>query len=221
MPCHFLRMSGCNLSCSWCDTPYTWNWTGTRFSHPDKYDKKTEVHKVKSEDLLSEILRFGEHFKIKMLVVTGGEPLLQQTRLTPVLVALRAAGWRIECETNGTIHPTSAFATCIDQFNVSPKLSNGGDRLDRRIKPDVLKALATSDKCFFKFVITSYSDADEIEALVREYGMKPEQVWIMPEARTKEEHAEKEPMAALIARKNGWNYSPRSHILMHGNKRKV
>lgn len=221
MPCHFLRLAGCNLSCIWCDTPYTWNWLGTKFAHPDKYDKMKESHKVKSEDLLGEILRFGEHFKIKMLVVTGGEPLLQQARLPSVLMPLKKAGWRIECETNGTILPSKPMLECVDQFNISPKLSNSGEPEERRIKHPVLSWLVNNDKCTFKFVVSRVEDAEEIEALVARFEMKPEQVWLMPEARTKEEHAEREPIVSLIAGKRGWNYRSRLHIVTHGNKRRV
>jgi organic radical activating enzyme len=215
-------MAGCNLSCAWCDTPFTWNWTGTSFKHPQKYDKKTESHKVTSDDLLGEIRRLGEvGNKTHALVVTGGEPLLQQARLPAVLKPLKDDKWWIEVETNGTIAPSRIMAECVDQFNVSPKLANSDEPLHRRIKLDVLKNLATADKVLFKFVVGGYEDAEEIEKLVKAAGIAPEKVWLMPKATTQLEHAENEPRAAFMAEKHEWNYTPRQQVLLWGNKRRV
>ncbi len=221
MPCIFLRMAACNLHCIWCDTPYTWNWTKTPFKHPDKYDPKKEIHKVKADDLLDQLKIFGEKFNIKFLVVTGGEPLLQQARLVEVLSPLQKDGWWIEVETNGTILPSSSFAACVTQFNISPKLANAGDPENIRIIPKVLKELALGNKCFFKFVVKSYTDTEEIEALINRFKIPAERVWLMPEGRTREELAVTEPIAAYVAKNKGWCYTDRRHILLFGNRRGV
>ena len=202
-----------------CDTPYTWNWIGTHFKHPQKFDKKAENHKVMSDDLLSEIRRFGRRFpSIRMLVVTGGEPLLQQARLPPLLGPLKNEGWRIELETNGTISPSRSMFDCVTQFNVSPKLLNSGQRFEHRLRHDALMALSTNENCIFKFVVRNYEENREIKEIVNTFNLR--QVWLMPEATTREEHEKSEPMVALMAKQNGWNYTPRDHILMYGNERR-
>ena len=85
-----------------------------------------------------------------MVVITGGEPLLQQRELKPLVDALRVErGWRVEVETAGTIAPDLD----VDQWNVSPKLANSGNPRDRRYKPDVLRAFEATGRAAFKFVV--------------------------------------------------------------------
>jgi 7-carboxy-7-deazaguanine synthase len=224
MPCMFLRTSYCQLSCSFCDTPYTWNWIGTKFSHPDKYDKEKEVHKMTADEVLT---RLGEISTpamrvlppVRALVISGGEPMLQQRRLMPVVSMLVLAGWWIEIETNGTVEPISAFTAMLDQINCSPKLSNSGDPLERRIKDKPLQALAADARTIFKFVVGSESDVDEVVQLVKRFSMK--NVWLMPQARTKEELEQAYPQVALWGKQLGFNVSSRQHIAKWGTQRGV
>ena len=72
----------------------------------------------------------------QLLVITGGEPMLQQRQLIPVLEAARTHGWRVEVETNGTIAPLDAVAALVDRWNVSPKLAGSGVDQARRFAPD-------------------------------------------------------------------------------------
>ena len=116
VPCNFLRLSGCNLSCIWCDTPYTWNWVNTKFKHPEKFDPKKEVFSIEVNKLATLL---NKH-ELKHLVISGGEPLLQQKKLTLLLQQLQ--GYFVEVETNGTIEPEDDFAKLVNRFNVSPKL---------------------------------------------------------------------------------------------------
>lgn len=223
LPCLFLRMAGCNLACGWCDTPYTWNWVGTSFKHPEKFDKKQEVNKVTEDVLLNHIRTMSTiHGRnIKALVVTGGEPLLQQVKLVSVLEPLMKDGWWIEVETNGTIMPTNTFAACVNQFNVSVKLENSDEPEYRRIKPKIVEQLALGTKCIFKFVVKDYGDDMEIKALCVNYKIPAERVWLMPEGKTVEELDVTEPKAAVMAKANHWNFTDRKHIRMFGNKRDV
>jgi 7-carboxy-7-deazaguanine synthase len=121
---------------------------------------------------------------VEMVVITGGEPLLQANRLGPLVSALRKKNMRIEFETNGTLNPAKMENWwSVDQWNISPKLANSHNTLAERYKPDVWKWFLgrIPQKCVFKFVVSSISDLMEVEALVQKSGLPSRSVWIMPE----------------------------------------
>ena len=201
----FVRLGKCNQACSWCDTPYTWNW--------DEYDPAVELHEMSVDEILQRVAAMD----VPMVVVTGGEPLLQQRALEPLVRQLERTGVRIEVETAGTIAPT--LGELVDQWNVSPKLANSGNPLERRYKPDVLRAFEATERAIFKFVACELADLDEIAPMVDECGLTD--IWIMPEG-TDAATLEKRSAAladAVIAR--GWNLTTRLHILLWGDKRGV
>jgi len=101
----FLRLGRCNLDCTWCDTPYTWDWS--------RFDPAIELHQRSVEDVMGELDGIGAD----LLVITGGEPMLQQRNLPPIVSGAHARGWRVEVETNGTIAPPAG----LDWVCVSPK----------------------------------------------------------------------------------------------------
>lgn len=217
-PVVFLRLAGCNLACIWCDTPYTWNWIGTKFQHALKFNPKEQVKTLQMSDVLHQILEIGS--QVKALVISGGEPLLQQQQLIPLLEALKAQGWWIEVETNGTIVPKSSFLALVDQVNCSPKLSNSGsDNDNKRIVSEALDALSKSIKTVFKFVISSVLELDEVKQLVADYEMK--EVYLMSEGQTKDEQEANQRTIAELAKDNNFNFSPRLHVLIWGTKRGV
>lgn len=219
----FLRLSTCNLACVWCDTPYTWNWTGTKFVHPDKYDSKKEAHKLQDRDIIAMLAQKGKG--ITNLVISGGEPMLQQLHLVPFLRFLQLdKKWHVEIETNGTIEPTDELIALISQFNCSPKTGNSGpDNLKKKciVLPALKKIAACGDKATFKFVIQSESDLPDAEAVIAKTGIQPYQVYLMPEGRTKEEQEMRQKHVEEMAHLKGYNFSPRLHILEFGNKRAV
>lgn len=203
-PATFIRLSRCNMWCTYCDTPYTWDWSRYR---PEDADRRTGA----------DLAGWAESQPARLIVITGGEPLLQQQALAPLVTRLAGAGHRIEVETNGTIAPVPDIADGVTQFNVSPKLSGSGVPAARRIVSDALTALAGTGKGIFKFVISDPAELAEVRDLETRFGLAP--VWIMPEGTS--EKAVLAGMRALeqAARTRGWSLSSRLHILLWGDQR--
>ncbi|WKU08405.1 7-carboxy-7-deazaguanine synthase QueE [Micromonospora sp. HUAS LYJ1] len=205
-------MGGCNLSCRWCDTPYTWDWTGVADTGT-AYDPRVELHRMTWRTVHDRLAAM----EVPLVVISGGEPLNQQARLQQLIAALTADGHRLEIETNGTVTPAAALVDLGVRFNVSPKLAHAGDRESRRLRPEALTALAAVPGTAFKFVCRSVSDLDEVATVVAAYGTRP--VWIMPEGRTADDVAQglQELGDEVVAR--GWNLTTRLHIAVWGERR--
>ena len=202
----FVRLGRCNLACGYCDTPYTWDW--------DRYDPAEELATVPVSDVLAQL----DDMDVDMVVVTGGEPLLQQRSLAPLLKGAKDRGWRVEVETAGTVAPALA-AGLVDQYNVSPKLANSGNDVSRRYRPEALRAFQATGRAVFKFVACGPSDLDEVGAMVAECGLEP--VYVMPEgtdAATVTARMQ-ELAEPVLARR--WNLTPRLPILVWGDRRGV
>jgi organic radical activating enzyme len=200
-PSVFLRLAQCNLHCVWCDTKYTWDFRTYRF--------EDEVRVVDVPSVGRQIAELSGD----RLVVTGGEPLLQQEALAELLGLLDAEARRfVEVETNGTIAPNAALAERIDQWNVSPKLANAGDPERLRLKPDVLATFAATNRAFLKLVVESDADADEADALVRTLGWPRDRTLFMAQASTREALEARGPLVAAAALKRNVRYSPRLHV---------
>jgi 7-carboxy-7-deazaguanine synthase len=203
----FVRLGRCNLACTWCDTPYTWDW--------NRFDPEKELTRRTTDDIAAEV----EAMQVPLVVITGGEPMLQQSHLQPLLDRLRRGGMRVEIETAGTIAPTQDVVARVDRFNVSPKLETSGNPLERRYKPHVLRRLAATRKATFKFVATTDGDLDEIGAIVADCAIDSADVWVMPEGTDPATViAGARGMAdAVLAR--GWNMTTRLHVLLWGDER--
>jgi 7-cyano-7-deazaguanosine (preQ0) biosynthesis protein QueE len=203
--CGFVRLGRCNLSCSWCDSAYTWDWA--------RFDPAVEVHAMGVDEIVQDL----EAMAVNRVVVSGGEPLLQQDDLVPLLQRCASLGWAVEVETNGTVAPLPAVVELIEVFNVSPKLANSGIARPRRLRPEPLQQLRESGKAIFKFVACDPSDLDEIAVVVDEFGLAP--VWVMPEGTTPD--AVLAGMRALAddVANRGWNLSARLHVLVWGDER--
>jgi organic radical activating enzyme len=200
-PSVFLRLAQCNLHCSWCDTKYTWDFEAYRYAD--------EVHVESVRDVarrLREML--GDR-----LVVTGGEPLLQAKSLAELFAELDGDRTPfVEVETNGTIAPSEALVLRVNQWNVSPKLSNAGDPERLRSKPDVLRAFLATGRAYLKLVVGTPSDADEAESLVRSLAWPRDRVLLMAQASTQKTLSERGPLIAAEALRRGLRYSPRLHV---------
>lgn len=217
----FLRLSTCNLHCIWCDTPYTWNWEGTKHAHPKKFDKAKELHEMGYFEVISKLQTLGKD-KVKSLVISGGEPLLQQDSLLPLLQTLHTYGWWIEIETNGTIAPRSEVIEVVNQFNCSPKLSNNvADSKTARVRPMALNTLTACEKVYFKFVVASDKDIEEITEYVQSFHMVPSRVYLMPLGMTREELEQTRDKTKKLASDFGYNFSDRLHVVQFGGIRAV
>ena len=203
----FVRLGRCNLACTFCDTPYTWRWSD--------HDPAEELRTVAVDDLLAEIL----FMDVSLVVVTGGEPLLQQSHLPPLLHRLRARGIDVEIETAGTLVPTPELVGLVTRFNVSPKLANSGNPEDRRLRPDALRALQATRKAAFKFVVVDATDLDEIAGIVDEHGLTD--VWVMPEGTDAEMIVERSRALVDPVLARGWHLTTRLHVLLWGDRRGV
>lgn len=198
----FIRLGGCNLHCSWCDTAYTWD--------ARRFDLRAELRRRPVDDLVAEVLSHPTG----LVIVTGGEPLLHQSQpgWRRLLLDLSNAGREVEIETNGTLapsRPTGLLARCI----VSPKLAHAGDPESARIVPAALAAHVAAD-AVFKFVVQSSADLDEIAGLVERFSIEASRVWVMPEGITVQDVILTARRLADAVIAHGWNLSLRSHVLL-------
>jgi organic radical activating enzyme len=153
------------------------------------------------------------------LVLTGGEPLLHQKLLEPVLSRLKKEGVYIEVETNGTVTPTEETFSLIDCFNVSPKTSNSLVDSRVRTRRGPLEAFAGSRKSWFKFVVRDSKDLSEVEDLIHEFSLPRDRIMLMPEGTDSTTLIERGRWLVDVCMERGFRFTPRLHILLFGNKR--
>lgn len=221
LPAVFLRLHFCNLACGkisgWqCDTGYTWDQSRKEFwqeSEDWKYDEAAKSINQKWEE------KFGEATPLidKRLVVTGGEPFIQQKKIVDLLKFL--PGWKVEIETNGTVTPAQEFHD--HQINCSPKLSNSGNSLIKRFKPEVLKAINSFPNSWFKFVVSSPTDLSEIDEIVGTCNLNPKKILAMPEGHTVESTEAHYNMVENEVLKRGWQMTKRNQLQWFGDKRRT
>lgn len=213
VPAYFLRLKSCNLLCggigtdkdgllhdgaTWrCDTIEVW----LKGFEEDIYP------------IVDEYLATPESTR---LIITGGEPLLQQRAIIKMLQLIPARRL-IEIETNGTIMP-DPFLWGRVQWNISPKLSNSGMRFEKRVRSKVLNRLAGFDSQF-KFVISSEEDLSEVfQTYIHGCDLPKKCCWLMPAAETREQLNEVGPKVIELAKQYGLNFSNRLHIQIWDKK---
>lgn len=214
-PVAFVRLSRCNLACHWCDTPYTWHFTGDNRPHRggETYDRKANQVVLDPAEVARRIATLG----MTRLVITGGEPLLQSARLAEMLAHL--PDMAVEVETNGTVEPVASFDIRVEHYNVSPKLAHSGNPADLALPERMLDRWAADSRAVFKFVIAQPSDVDEVLALARKHAIPASRVWLMAEGTDSATLAAREKWLAPLCIANGLTLSKRMHIDLFGDTR--
>ncbi|RMI46711.1 7-carboxy-7-deazaguanine synthase QueE [Streptomyces triticirhizae] len=204
-PALFIRLSRCNLTCARCDTQYTWDWS--RFDPREESARRT----------VAGLVAWATSSLVELVVITGGEPLLQQKRLVPLVRQLLAAGKRVEFETNGTLAPLPGLVVDGVHFNVSPKIASFGVDEAKSVVPAALEAFAASGRAVFKFVASSVADLDRIAELADAHRLAP--VWVMPEGNTVDAiTATTRALADAVAARH-WHFTTRLHVLAFAGAR--
>ena len=209
VPSVFIRLSGCNLRCTWCDTPYTsWSPEGVEMSQED-------------------VLRTTDGFRCTHAVVTGGEPMMFPA-VVPLTEQLRERGMHVTIETAGTVFQPVG----CDLMSISPKLSNSTpheresgrwaaqhDRL--RHQPEILRRLMEEYDYQIKFVVSSPEDLAEIRRWIDELRPAAGRVMLMPEGTSVGTIQSRAHWITEACKQEGWRYSPRLHIDLWGDRRGV
>lgn len=232
VPAVFLRLAGCNLGCpGWSYVEPPENPDLREFSDPPLRhlgcDTKLVWERGKpmtNIEIISDMVLRGWTRKLALglqrchLVVTGGEPFLQQGKLYEFLEQLYdedgMAQMYIEIETNGTLVPGFEMNRVVSHYNISPKLSNSGEPEEKRVNNYAITALADAfaSKCW-KFVVNSESDIDEImDTYVNPYKLRHQEVYLMPEGGTRESLSKNSSLVAELCKTHNFRYSPRLHI---------
>ena len=205
--CGFVRLALCNLDCSWCDAAYTWDWK--------RFDRNAEVVHSTAAEVVAQV----DAMDVRMVVITGGEPLVQPGHLLDLVRMFDQRDYRIEVETNGTRSPGAALVARVDQWNVSPKLAHSGVDPMKAMRPAALIDLVGYG-AVFKFVVTNADeDLDEVADLVDGCGIPATSVWIMPEGTDINVIQDRAVLLADAVLERGWNMSGRLHIDLWGNQR--
>ena len=219
-PSTFVRASGCNLRCVWCDTPYTsWEPEGESLSVGDVLDRVRSLSP-------------------RHAVVTGGEPLLFPEAVE-LCRSLRREGWHVTVETAGTVLPEDAGRLAADPIadlmSISPKLASSGPPAETaggwaerheatRRRDDVLKALMDAGPYQLKFVIDSPADFIEALAWLADLGLgsgvvSPDRICLMPQGRSAEELARTAAWLEPECERLGLHFAPRHHVAWFGHVR--
>jgi organic radical activating enzyme len=228
--CVFVRLAGCNLSCNFCDTSYSWLWEGRKEDH--RYSKPVKqcdyVMQMTPEEVAQKIRDALN--PSRRVVFTGGEPLMQQKDILKVILEYqKLTGLRInvEIETNGTIEINKDLAKYVNIINCSPKLASSGNSKSKRNNAKAIESLVTQGlytECFFKFVVhhdNLEKDMKEIKEWQKEHAIYDHQIYLMPEGVTEERIKEASPVVWEYAYKHGYKFSPRLQVMLFGNKRAV
>jgi len=208
VPSVFIRTSGCNLRCAWCDTPYaSWEPEGA------------------PQEIGSILTACSEWDGVEHVVITGGEPLIH--RDLPTLVeALRARGRHVTVETAGTLY---VEALRPQLFSISPKLANSvpgdGRAADRalhqrhRTLEHLPRYLQQATDYQLKFVVRREEDVADVLGLISDLAIPRDRVFLMPEAATRAELRSVGPLVAAVCVREGFRYAHRLHLDLWDNVR--
>jgi 7-carboxy-7-deazaguanine synthase len=212
VPSVFVRTSGCNLRCAWCDTPYA------------SWEPEGENRSV--AEILAEVQR---HAAVRHVVLTGGEPMIAKD-IHSLAAELKGFGYHITIETAATLPPEGI---ACDLASLSPKLLNSAPDSDRhaawrkkhealRWRPDVVRAWIDEGYAYqLKFVVTGPRDLDEIEGMIASLrrDIPRHKVLLMPEGVTAGAVQARSGWLAALCKMRGYRYAHRLHIELFGNIR--
>jgi 7-carboxy-7-deazaguanine synthase len=208
-PATFLRLQYCTLNCVWCDTKEVW-----RFGNPYSFEELFDL--MEKNEVIDRFIK-GQH-----LVITGGSPLRQQTRLIAFIHAFQyryAFTPYIEIENECTLMPEAQIISFVKCWNNSPKLQSSENSFESRYKPEVLKKLSSLQNSWFKFVVSSDRDWEEIvENYIEPELIDISQIILMPRGATREELQQNREIVLDIAIENNVRYSTREHIVIWDKK---
>jgi 7-carboxy-7-deazaguanine synthase len=210
LPSVFVRTSGCNLRCTWCDTPYaSWNPEGTQQS---------------IEAIVAEVQRHPT----RHVVLTGGEPMIAP-QIRELAAELKRLGYHVTIETAATVAPDGI---ACDLASLSPKLLNSAPNGSQhatwrkkheatRWQPDVVRAWIDHYTYQFKFVVAQPADVDELEGMLEKLGrdIPRHKVLLMPEGVTMDALRARAPWLSELCKTRGYRYAHRLQIELYGNKR--
>lgn len=201
----FVRLGLCNLSCEWCDTPYTWD--------RSRYDVDKECPPTPVADVHDRLRTMD----VRTVTLSGGEPLMHKGKLETLL----DPQWQWHVETNGTLGPPSYWRERVQHTSVSPKI-NTHDPYKKRIKRGALEQwnnLANEGRAAFKFVASNSLDLELVASVVDLVGIAKHNVWIMPEGTNIGALVHKHRVLAPHIEARGWNTTTRLHTLLYGQER--
>lgn len=213
-PAVFVRLGGCNLICGGKGTIKD----GELHNNAEWRCDSIEVWTKAKSKPFNEILGTEEKNAIKNganLILTGGEPLMQQKKLSNFIKFVRNNYNKnvfVEIETNGTIEPNSEMLQEIDLFNCSPKTLTSGNPNEKTYKPQAIKTINSKSKdSIFKFVIF---DSDDYEEILRDYYniINKDKIWLMPAGENQSLLSDTKERVADIAKKNNLKFTTRLHI---------
>jgi organic radical activating enzyme len=207
--CNFIRLAGCNVKCVWCDIPQSWDWT--------KYKREDESHPHSIEDAADLLWRLSDEASL-LVIVTGGEPLLQAPALGAAMMRVvedHRRDVRYELETSGT-RPLGATEMFWHRIVCSPKIipsaqAPGGFALDENLLHD--------PRTITKFVVQDEADLTAVEQAVARYSLAPSTVWLMPEGITVKTLDERTPWLMQAAIDHKWNFTTRYQVYGWGDER--
>ncbi len=206
VPSVFVRTSGCNLRCSWCDTPYT-SWT-------------PEGEEMAVDAIIDRVRSFPA---ARHVVITGGEPMIAKG-IAELSEGLKSHGLHITFETAGTV-----FAPVVcDLMSISPKLANSTPEgvframhEQTRLQPDVLRKLTSEYEYQLKFVVANEADLTELQSVAALVDAPPERIVLMPEGIAPETLSERGRWIAETCKTHGYRFGTRMHVYLYGNRRGV
>ena len=223
VPSVFIRLAGCPLHCTWCDTKYAWD--------PNAGDDLTIPQIIQNVNDIASSLSFSPHscgggrppsaderratsHESRFVVITGGEPMVNE-QLPELASALKEQGKHVTIETAGV-----AFVEGLacDLLSISPKTSNSGTK--SASNPNIIRRLISRYPYQLKFVVDSPNDLPEIQQLVQSLGdFDLTKVMLMPQANTRDDLIAKSPMVAELCKKTGFSFCNRLQILLYDGSR--